>query len=207
MTKRLLHRAGWALAGTLVILLTRTVAYAVSPSPTAELLEHRVGGPALPVLALVALSAGAAVAIAVTFLAWLGVRERALLENRAAPRLRLERTLASALVVFATTAPLGGLLEAYIHWRAGLGWHGLHCVFGPIHRNLLPIDGSFSLVAAAFAAAAEHVLSWVQRTFERLAAGAPFLLFPSPALPARPRRRPPLRPLVAASARAPPALS
>jgi hypothetical protein len=58
--------------------------------------------------------------------------------------------------LWGAAAALGGLLEAYIHWRAGLGWHGLHCVFGPVHRNLLPIDGALSLVAAAIATALEH---------------------------------------------------
>jgi hypothetical protein len=199
---------GWTIAASLVILLSRTLAYAVSPSPAAELLQHRAGGPALPMLALAALGAGAAVAIAVTYLAWLGVRERALLEHRAAPELRLGRAGASAFALFTVTAPLGGLLEAYIHWRHGLGWHGFHCVFGPVHRNLLPIDGALSLIATAISVATRHVLTWMRRTLGRLAAAAtPLLHVLCAERPACVRARPCAPRLDAASARAPPALS
>jgi hypothetical protein len=170
MRTRILRAGSWSLAAALVILLARTIAYAVSPSPVAELLQHRAGGPTLPALTLAALAAGASLSIVITFLAWLGVRERAVLERRPAPRLQLVRILLQAGVLTAATAPLGGLLEAYIHWRAGLGWHGLHCVFGPVHRNLLPIDGAVSLVAAAIAAAVRHIARWMRRTLERLAA-------------------------------------
>jgi hypothetical protein len=165
----MLRVGGWSLAAALVILLARTIAYAVSPSPIAELLQHKAGGPALPTLTLVALAAGGSLAIAIAFLAWLGVRERAMLERRPPPRLRLARMLVHAAVLACVTAPLGGLLEAYIHWRAGLGWHGLHCVFGPVHRNLLPIDAALSVVAAAIAMALGHVAAWMRRTLERLA--------------------------------------
>jgi hypothetical protein len=66
------------------------------------------------------------------------------------------------------TSVSGGLLEAYLHWRAGLGWHGLHCLVGPVHRNLLPFEAALSLCAAALVAAAQHVLGWMRRTFARL---------------------------------------
>jgi hypothetical protein len=169
MRTRLLRAGCWSLAAVLVILFARTIAYAVSPSPVAELLQHRAGGPALPALTLAALATGASLAIAITFLAWLGVRERSLLEQRPAPRLQVMRMLLRAGVLAGATAPLGGLLEAYIHWRAGLGWHGMHCVFGPVHRNLLPIDAALSLVAAAIATALCHLTAWMRRTLERLA--------------------------------------
>src|SRR4029450_1604777 len=70
-------------------------------------------------------------------------------------------------------APASGLLEAFIHWRAGLGWHGLHCLFGPVHRDLLPIETVLSFVAAAILAAAWHVGAWMRRTLARLAAVLP----------------------------------
>ena len=81
------------------------------------------------------------------------VRERALLERRAlvAPvrSFRVGRAVSAALVLAVVTSFAGGFVEAYLHWRAGLGWHGLRCVFGPLHRDLLPIETGFSFVAAA----------------------------------------------------------
>jgi hypothetical protein len=199
------------LAAALVVLLARSIAYAVTPSPAARVLQDRTGGPALPVLTLVALALGAALAVAICWLAAFGVRERELLERRvlSVPRLRFStgRTLGLALVLAVVTSVSGGLLEAYLHWRAGLGWHGVQCVFGPVHRDLLPIATSLSFVAAALLAAAEHVAAWMRRTFALLRAVPPQLA----SLPA------PLRPVVIAPratrrvgesrSRAPPAFS
>jgi hypothetical protein len=203
----MLRATGWSLAAALVIFLARTIAYAVSPSPIAELLQHRAGGPALPALTLAALAAGASAAITITFLAWLGVRERAVLERRPPPRIQLTRMLLQAGVLAAASAPLGGLLEAYIHWRAGLGWHGLHCFFGPVHRNLLPIDAALSLVAAAIATAVSHIAAWMRRTLERLASVMTYAPAAATA-PLGPASAPRPRPRVAGrGARAPPACS
>jgi hypothetical protein len=155
-----------------VVMLARSIAYALAPSPAARVLEQRAGGPALPVLTLVALALGLSFAIAICWLAAFGVRERELLERRVLaappPRFRPARTLALALVLAVVTSVAGGLLEAYLHWRAGLGWHGVQCVFGPVHRDLLPIATSLSLVAAALLAAAEHAVAWMRRTFALL---------------------------------------
>jgi hypothetical protein len=163
----------WLGVGTLVVLTARTLAYAVEPTPAARLLEQRAGGPALPVLALVSLWLGASLAVAICWLAALGVRERALLERRELPQFRAARALASALALAIATSIAGGLFEAYIHWRSGLGWHGLDCLFGPVHRDLLPLECGLSAVAAAFVAAGEHVLSWMRRTFALLRALPP----------------------------------
>ncbi len=160
------------LAAAFVVLLARSIAYALTPGPAARVLEHRAGGPALPMLTLVAVALGASLAIAICWLAAFGVRERELLERRAleepAPRFSPVRTFALALILSVTTSLAGGLFEAYLHWRAGLGWHGMHCVFGPVHRDLLPIATSLSFVAAALLAAAEHVARWMRRTFALL---------------------------------------
>ena len=180
MTGRAVKSLSWILAATLVVLLTRSIAYAIAPSSGARLLEHRAGGPALPVLTLVALALGGSLAVAICWLAAFGVRERALLEQRtlaeSAPRLRPARTFASAIALAVTTSVAGGLFEAYLHWRAGLGWHGVQCVFGPVHRDLLPIATAFSFVAAALLAAMEHVAAWMRRTFALLRALPPPLL-------------------------------
>jgi hypothetical protein len=176
----------WLAAGILVVLLGRTIGYAAMPSPMAELYAHRAGGPALPVIALVALALGASVAIVICWLAALGVRERQSLERRALasplPDLRPGRILRNALFLWAVAAPVSGLLEASIHWRAGLGWHGLHCLVGPVHRDLIPIIAALSLVAAAVVTAADHALAWMRRTFA-LVRGAEARLVLAPASP------------------------
>jgi hypothetical protein len=167
-------------AAVIVVLLTRSIGYAIAPSSAARVLEHRAGGPELPVLALVALALGASLAIAICWLAAFGVREREVLERRALaeplPRFRPARTFGLALILAVVTSLGGGLFEAYLHWRAGLGWHGVHCVFGPVHRDFLPIATSLSFVAAALLAAAEHVAGWMRRTFALLRALLPRLV-------------------------------
>jgi len=200
-----IHRAVIrAVAAGLVVLLARSLAYAAEPTPAARLLEQRAGGPSLPILALVSLAIGASIAVAVCWLAAVAVRERALLERRRSARFAVGRVFALALVLALVTSVAGGLLEAFIHWRAGLGWHGLHCLLGPVHRDLLPIETGLSFVAAAIIAAARHVFAWMRRTFARLAAA---LLHPWPAADVRvhlfDRPRPALR-VGSASARAPP---
>ena len=163
----------WLGAGTLVVLTARTFAYAVEPTPAARLLEQRAGGPALPVLILVSLSVGFALAVVVCWLAALGVRERALLERRRPPRFRVRRAVLMALALSVGTSVVGGFFEGYLHWRAGLGWHGLNCLFGPVHRDLLPLEFGLSAIAAAVVAAGEHVLAWMRRTFALLRALPP----------------------------------
>jgi hypothetical protein len=169
MSGRTLRMLYPGLALVLVVLLARSIAYALAPSPAARLLEQRAGGPALPVLTLVALALGGSLAVVICWLTVFGVRERALVERRVlagpAPRFRSVRSIAVALLFSVLTSLGGGLLEAYLHWRAGLGWHGVQCVFGPAHRDLLPIATALSFVAAAALAAAEHVLAWMRRTF------------------------------------------
>ena len=180
MTGRAVKALSWILAATLVVLLARSIAYAISPTPAARVLQHRAGGPALPALTLVALALGGLLAVAICWLAAFGVRERALLERRALelppPRFRLARAFILAVGLSVVTSIAGGLFEAYLHWRAGLGWHGVHCVFGPVHRDLLPIATALSFVAAALVAAAEHVAAWMRRTFALLRELPPRLL-------------------------------
>jgi hypothetical protein len=199
-----------AVAGSaaLVVLTGRSIAYAITPGIAARVLEHRAGGPSLPVIAMVALALAASAAIVVCWLASLAVRERALLEDRAAPRFRVGRMLALALLLALVTTIVGGFLEAYIHWRAGLGWHGLDCIAGPVHRNLVPVDGALSLVAAALLAAAEHVGRWMGRTFAALREIPPRLQVGSGAAPLPPSEVPRFSPRIASGGpRAPPAFA
>jgi len=200
----------WLGAGTLVVLGSRSIVYALSPSPLAAELSHRAGGPTLPVLAVVASGLAIGLSAAIVSLAALGVRERRLLETKPVigpPKLRLELVVARALALWLVTMPAFAYLESYIHWRQGLGWHGLHCLLGPVHRNAIPVLGALSLVAAALASALEHVVSWMRRTLARIAAAsrpAELVLIFRPASPETVFTPAFARPL---GARAPPALS
>jgi hypothetical protein len=114
--------------------------------------------------------------------------------------------VAAAAVLALLTSLAGGLLEAYLHWRAGLGWHGLHCIFGPVHRELWPIASALSVVAAALVSAAEHVLAWMRRTFARLRDVPPVTA--AVVVATRPLEVPRVpRRILAGGPRAPPALS
>jgi hypothetical protein len=162
----------WVAVVALIVLGARSIVYALSPSPLALELSHRAGGPTLPVVALVAVVLAVAVSAAIVWLAALGVRERRLLETRpviAPSRLRLRVVAARALGLWLVAMPAFAYLESYIHWRQGLGWHGLHCLLGPVHRNAIPVLGALSLVAAALASALEHVIAWMRRTLARIA--------------------------------------
>jgi hypothetical protein len=199
-------------AAALVILLARTIAYALVATPTANVFEHQAGGPALPVLTLVSFAVAAAVAVAICWLTALGIRERALLERRLLTEpvrsFDAQRTLALWLALSVVTSFGGGLLEAYIHWRAGLGWHGLDCIFGPVHRDLLPIELALSLITAATLAAAECVLAWMQRTVALVRAiSVPFAFAPAGFGPSGGVFARRLTLLSSAAARAPPAFS
>jgi hypothetical protein len=162
----------WPVAVALVVLGSRTIAYAISPSPLAAELSHQAGGPALPVITVVAILLALTFSAAVVWLATLGVHERRLLETRpvvAEPRLRLGLLAARALALWLVAMPAFAYLESTIHWREGLGWHGLHCLTGPVHRNAIPILGALSLATAALAAALEHVFAWMRRTLASIA--------------------------------------
>jgi hypothetical protein len=193
----------------LVVLVTRALAYALVPDPRADLLAGRTGGPALPAVAISAFAVALALGSATVFLASLAVRERLRVERRtlaAAPALRLRRVVLRAAALFAVALPACTALEAYVHWRSGLGWHGLSCLSGPVHRDLVPLAAAVSIVAAAVSAAVGHVLAWMRRVVTALAS-APRRAPRRPALPAVPAQ---LVPRAAArrsrSARAPPLL-
>src|SRR6478609_5274048 len=153
-------------AVALVVLAARALAYALVPATGG--LEGAAGGPALPAVVLVSAVLGLGGACAVLWLASLGVRERALLVRAPAPRLAVGAFARRAAVLFVVAAAGFVALESYLHWRAGLGFHGLHCLTGPVHHDALPILAALSLVASALIAAVEHVLAWMRRTLALL---------------------------------------
>jgi hypothetical protein len=206
MTRRL-H---WLPVAGLVVLAARALAYALAPRPTVvgSELERQVGGPGLVVTALLALGGATVVATAICWVAALAVRERRLLSGETAdvPALRPARVAGAAAVLFVAASLGFAALESYLHWRAGLGFHGLHCLVGPVHRDALPILAALSLVAAAAEAAARHLLGWMRRTLAALRVRPRARLRPS-ARPT-PRAEAPLRPALLGldGARGPPAV-
>src|SRR5262249_51311801 len=170
VTRRILVGFG---AVALVVLSARTLAYRAVPDPSARFFEHRAGGPAVPMLALVALAICAVLAVTLCWLVAVGVRERALIARREPARFAVGTTFVTAALLALATCFVGGVLEADLHWRAGLGWHGLPCLFGPVHRDLIPFETGLSFVAAAVIAAVGHVVTWMRSTFARLAADLP----------------------------------
>jgi hypothetical protein len=68
-----------------------------------------------------------------------------------------------AVLLAGTTCAAFAALESYVHWRAGMGLHALHCLSGPAHRNAIPIMCALALLAAAVRAVLRHVLAWMHR--------------------------------------------
>ena len=162
----------WALVAVSVVLATRVIVYALAPqSELLAALAHNRLGPDVAVPLVVSTLAAAAIASAVLWLAALAVRERLLLEGRrvvAPPRLRPAVLGVRVATLFFATSFGFAMLESTIHWREGLGWHGLSCLLGPVHRDAIPILAGLSLVAAAVHGAVEHLLEWARRLFEQL---------------------------------------
>jgi hypothetical protein len=162
----------WALVAYLVVQATRVIVYALAPqSVLLAGLAHNRLGPDVAVPLVVSTLAAAAIAAAVLWLAALAVRERLLLEGRrvvAPPRLRPALLAVRAAALFCVTSFAFAMLESTIHWREGLGWHGLSCLLGPVHRDAIPILAALSLVAVAVHGAVEHLLEWATRLFEQL---------------------------------------
>jgi hypothetical protein len=159
----------WFGVAVTVILTTRWLCYALAPSPLATRFEGAAGGPSLVVVTLVSLVLAGAVSAAAVWLAVVGVRERQRFRpERELPRLRLRRIAARTLML-STVCSLGfALLESYIHWRAGLGFHGLSCLFGPVHRNALPLIVALSILAAGLAEAVQHLHAWARAAVREL---------------------------------------
>jgi hypothetical protein len=172
MGGRLVRACAWCTAAGLVVLVARSLVYALAPQPSALSVElgRSVGGAQLVALTVGALGCAFAAAVAIVGFAALAVRERLMLERAlvlAPPRIRPLRVARRSTLLFVTTAAGFALVESYVHWRAGLGWHGLHCLTGPVHRDALPILAALSLVGAAASEAIEHLVAWAHRTFAR----------------------------------------
>jgi hypothetical protein len=162
--QRTLRTLGWTAVVAVVVLVARTLAYSLAPDPRAEALGSVTGGPRPVVVAAIALLLAAIFAGAVLWLSALGVRERHRLRARGdAPRLALARMLVRVGGVSATATVAFTALESAIHAHEGLGFHGVHCLVGPVHENALPLIAALSLVAAAIVEAVRHTLAFGRR--------------------------------------------
>jgi hypothetical protein len=165
---RQLSRAGvWLAVTGLVVLGARVLAYALAPRPglIGSRLEQQTGGPRLIVVALIAMALAAALSTAVVWVVAVGVGERARLEPLAvvpAP-IPILRIAARGAGLWFASALAFSALESYLHWRAGLGWHGPTCLVGPVHRNAIPLLAALCLIASALTAAAAHLIAWMRR--------------------------------------------
>jgi hypothetical protein len=151
------------------VLTARWLAYELAPSPLARVLEHSAGGPSLVIVTLVSLGLTLLASVLVLWLAAIGVRERArLAPERVAPSLRLRRLGLRAVGLYLASSLAFAMFESYLHWRAGIGFHGLSCLVGPVHRNAIPLLAALALAAAALAEAVEHVLAWMRAVVREL---------------------------------------
>jgi hypothetical protein len=166
-----LRVGGWIATIAAIVLAARAVAYSFAPpTPTGRTLEGATGGPPL-VLGLVACLLAVAVAVTLVGTAAVAISERRRLEPLSivdSRGIRPRRIVLQTLFLFLAASAAFALFESYLHWRAGLGWHGLHCLTGPGHRDALPFLAALSVVATAVVAATDHVLAWLRRAIGRL---------------------------------------
>jgi len=162
--------AVWLGLITLLVLAARWLAYAIAaPTPLSGRLEASAGGPSLVAVTLVSLGLAALVATLAVWLAATGVRERQRLRpERIAPELRLRRLALRAAVLYPASALAFAMFESYLHWRAGIGFHGLSCLVGPVHRNAIPLLAALALATAALWESVEHLLGWMRAVVRAL---------------------------------------
>lgn len=179
----MIRAAIWSVLAACVVLAARAIVYALAPWQTLAVLrlEHEAGGPQLATVLVVSVAVAGLLAAAVLWLAVVAVRERLALEQRALverPRLSPLRLAVRSALFFAATSLAFAFFESYLHWRAGLGWHGVQCLVGPVHRDAVPILGALTLLVVAAHGAVEHLLAWARRLVALLAARLPLLRGP-----------------------------
>jgi len=196
----------WLGPVALLVLAARWLTYALAPPSLLNArLEASAGGPRLIVVTLVSLALAAAVSTAAVWLAVVGVRERQRLRpERELPRIRLQRLVLRTVALTVASSLAFALVESYVHWRAGLGFHGLSCLFGPVHRNALPVLSALSLVVAALAEAVQHLQAWARAAVRALLARRLVLVEPLRAHPPLRLNLSPAALLVGGRPRAPP---
>jgi hypothetical protein len=162
--RQIVRTGGWLAVVAAVVLAARTLAYALAPDPRAEALGQVTGGPRPVVVGMLAVGLAALLAGIVLWLSALGVRERHRLRPAGdAPRLRIAPVLLRAAALSLVASIAFAALESTIHVHEGLGFHGLHCLTGPVHENAIPLIAALSLVAAAVLEAVRHAVAFGRR--------------------------------------------
>lgn len=169
--------AGWLALVLVLELVTRALVYSLAPTPAQQFssLGAVFGGPRPVVVALVAVGLALVLSVGVLWLAAIGTRERWALSapGEPAPRVPAARALARGAFLTVATWLTFAAIESYLHWRAGLGFHGLGCLWGPVHVNAMPVAAGLSILAAGALTAAQHLLRWMRRVVRRLLSGHP----------------------------------
>ncbi len=161
----------WVLVGVLVAAAGRQIAYALSGGSLADRLSAAGGSPGIAWVATVALAGSMLVTLVGLWLVACGVRERCALELEGwaatAPGIRLGSLARRTVALSGATVSAFTVFESTLHYEQGLGYHGWHCIAGPVHQNAAPILVGLSLIAAAGVTAAELVLSALRRAVAR----------------------------------------
>ena len=183
----------WIGIVALVVLAARSLAYQLAPQRSAFTLalQHEAGGPRLVVTVVTALAIAFGSAAVLLWLASMAVRERHAARSRVGspPSLHIAAVGRTAVFLFAATSLVFAAVESYVHWRAGMGVHGLQCLLGPQHRDALPLLGGLSVLAAAWHGALSHLLGWMRETLALLV-GRPRASGLRPAIVLRPATSP-----------------
>jgi hypothetical protein len=160
----------WGGTVALMVLVARWLAYALAqPSPLANRFTAAAGGPPLVLVSVVSVALALGISVTVLWLATIGVHERHRLRpDRIPPRLRFRRLALNTIGFYAASAFSFAMFESYLHWRAGLGFHGLSCLVGPVHRNAIPLLAALALIAAAVAEAVLHLAAWMRAATREL---------------------------------------
>jgi hypothetical protein len=154
-----------AAAVVAIALVARTIAYALSPAPSAAQLAGKLGGPHLVVVAGVTLGLAGLASLLLVALTAAAIGERArLADERETPPLDLRAIPVRAAGLFAASAVLFAGVESTIHWHAGYGFHPQHCLTGPVHENAIPILAALAVVASVAIAVADRLRAWAHRT-------------------------------------------
>jgi hypothetical protein len=164
--------AMWLLVGVIIVSLGRTIAYALAGGTIASRLSEQAGGAHPAMVAAVSLSIAVGVSAVGLWLVATGLRERSRLQlegwSQEPPALGIARVAQRATLLSAATIVVFTTFESCLHYEEGLGFHGWHCIAGPVHQNAAPILIGLSLVAAAIVTAVDAMLAAGRRLVARL---------------------------------------